>query len=175
MQVAFFLCAKTSIRGEPFNWKLVLFKQHFFYNNLFQALCQRGRLKKWWAGDERGLVEKEGATFPFHSRIPLATDPACCPLAFSIVLADREPTKFHVFAGNTDVMLNPKDLGTSLCAVFQNGRRTEDRIYRRGKHGEGDSQRFYNLGNGQGSEHYCKCYHYKNPSCLEGEIISYFR
>ena len=119
MQVAFFLCAKTSIRGEPFNWKLVLFKQHFFYNNLFQALCQRGRLKKWWAGDERGLVEKEGATFPFHSRIPLATDPACCPLAFSIVLADREPTKFHVFAGNTDVMLNPKDLDTSLCAVFK--------------------------------------------------------
>ena len=31
--------------------------------SLFQALCQCGRLKKW-AGDERGLVEKEGASRP---------------------------------------------------------------------------------------------------------------
>ena len=28
---------------------------------------------------------------PFHSRIPLAADPACRPLAFTIVLTDREP------------------------------------------------------------------------------------
>ena len=41
-------------------------------------------------GDERGLVEKEEATDP-GSRIPLAADPACRPLAFSIVLTDREP------------------------------------------------------------------------------------
>ena len=45
----------------------------------FQALCQCGRLKKR-TGDERGLVEKEG--------IPLAADPACRPLAFSIVLTE---------------------------------------------------------------------------------------
>ena len=44
------------------------------------------------AGDERGLVEKEGATSsPFHSRIPLAADTACRPLTFSIVLTDQEP------------------------------------------------------------------------------------
>ena len=28
---------------------------------------------------------------PFHARIPLAADPALRPLAFSIVLTDREP------------------------------------------------------------------------------------
>lgn len=28
---------------------------------------------------------------PFYSRVPLAADPACCPLAFTIVLTDREP------------------------------------------------------------------------------------
>ena len=28
---------------------------------------------------------------PFLSRILLAADPACCPLAFSIILTDREP------------------------------------------------------------------------------------
>ena len=39
-----------------------------------------------------GVCEKEVATpSPFHSWIPLAADPACHPLAFSIVLADREP------------------------------------------------------------------------------------
>ena len=32
-----------------------------FWNSLFQALCQCGRLKKR-AGDERDLVEKEGTT-----------------------------------------------------------------------------------------------------------------
>ena len=52
-------------------------------SNLFQALCQCGRLKKR-ACNEWGLVEKE-------SRIPLAADPACRPLAFSIVFTDREP------------------------------------------------------------------------------------
>ena len=58
-------------------------------------LCQCGRLRKR-AGDERGLVEKEGATpSPFHSRIPLAADPACRSLAFSIVLTDREPATAH--------------------------------------------------------------------------------
>ena len=37
--------------------------------SLSQALCQCGRSKKQ-AGDERGLVEKEGATpSPVHSRI----------------------------------------------------------------------------------------------------------
>ena len=45
------------------------------------------------AGDEQGLVEKEEATSPFHSRILLADDPACRPLAFSIVLTNREPGK----------------------------------------------------------------------------------
>ena len=42
---------------------------------------------------ERGLVEKEGATLAlsFHFRIPLAADPACRSLGFSIVLTDREP------------------------------------------------------------------------------------
>ena len=54
--------------------------------NLFQALCRYGWLKKgsgWRAGSgrERG----------FHSLIPLAADPACHPLAFSIVLSDLEP------------------------------------------------------------------------------------
>ena len=58
--------------------------------SLFQSLCRCGRLKMR-AGDKRGLVEKEGATSPFHSRIPLAADPACHPLTFSIVLTDREP------------------------------------------------------------------------------------
>ena len=43
------------------------------------------------AGDEQGLVEKEEATSTFHSRILLADDPACRPLAFSIVLTDQEP------------------------------------------------------------------------------------
>ena len=42
------------------------------------------------AGDERGLVGKNERS-PFLSRIPLDTDPACRPLAFSIVLTDREP------------------------------------------------------------------------------------
>ena len=60
------------------------------YDSLFQALCQCGRLKKP-AGEERGLVEKEGAPSPFHSRIPPVADPACRPLAFSIVFTDREP------------------------------------------------------------------------------------
>ena len=43
------------------------------------------------AGVKQGLVEKEGATSPFHSRILLEADPACHPLTFSIVLTDREP------------------------------------------------------------------------------------
>ena len=43
------------------------------------------------AGNKRGMVEKEGATSPFHSQIPLAADPACHPLTFSIVLTDRDP------------------------------------------------------------------------------------
>ena len=64
--------------------------------SLFQALFQCGRLKKW-AGDERGLVEKEGAeSSTFHSRIPLAADPACHPLTFSIVLTDWEPGTGYV-------------------------------------------------------------------------------
>ena len=37
------------------------------------------------AGVERGLVGKNEA------QIPLAADPACRPLAFSIILTDREP------------------------------------------------------------------------------------
>ena len=51
---------------------------------------------KMRAGDKRDLVEKEGATSPFHSRIPLAADPACHPLTFSIVLTDREPGTGYV-------------------------------------------------------------------------------
>ena len=67
-----------------FQWSHVL--------SLFLALCHCGRLKMR-AGDERSLVEKEEVTpSPFHSRIPLAADPAGRPLAFSIVLTDREPS-----------------------------------------------------------------------------------
>ena len=50
--------------------------------SLFQALCQCGRLKKR-AGNEQGLVEKEGPS-PFHSRILLAADPACHLLTFRL-------------------------------------------------------------------------------------------
>ena len=61
-------------------------------------------------GHKRGLVEKEGATSAFHSRIPLAADPACRPLAFSIVLTERERGTGYVNAnrvglGINDVML----------------------------------------------------------------------
>ena len=49
-----------------------------------------------WAGDEQGLVEKEEATSPSHSWILLADDPACGPLAFSIVLTDQEPGTGYV-------------------------------------------------------------------------------
>ena len=69
------------------------FFNHFFSDSaqlLLFFLCQCVRLKKR-AGDEWGLVEKEGTTSPFHSRIPLAADPACRPLAFTFVLTDREP------------------------------------------------------------------------------------
>ena len=47
-------------------------------------------------GDEQGLVEKEEATSPFHSRILLVDDPVCRPLAFSIVLTDQEPGTGYV-------------------------------------------------------------------------------
>ena len=67
-------------------------------DSLFQALCQRGRLKK--RRGREGLVEKEGAPFPFHSRIPLAADPACRPLAFSIVLSYREPGRGYLRVEN---------------------------------------------------------------------------
>ena len=42
------------------------------------------------AGDKWGLVS------PFLSRIPLAADPACHLLPFSIVLTDREPGTGYV-------------------------------------------------------------------------------
>ena len=48
------------------------------------------------AGDKQGLIEKEEATSPFHSRILLADDPACRLLAFSIVLTDQEPGTGYV-------------------------------------------------------------------------------
>ena len=50
--------------------------------SLFQALCQWRIEKSRTSGVPPSL---------FLSRIPLATDPACRPLAFSIVLTDREP------------------------------------------------------------------------------------
>ena len=59
--------------------------------SLFQALCQ-WRIEK--AGRRRvgpGREKGEIPPSPFLSRIPLAADPACRPLAFSIVLTDREP------------------------------------------------------------------------------------
>ena len=67
------------------------------FSSLFQALCQWGRLKR--AGDERGRPDRAKGEVkraslppsPFLSRIPLTTNPACLPLAFSIVLTDREP------------------------------------------------------------------------------------
>ena len=62
--------------------------------NKSSLACSRlsvsGGLKKR-AADEWGLVGKEEKSSPFLSRIPLAADPACRPLAFSIVLTDREP------------------------------------------------------------------------------------
>ena len=71
-------------RREDWNYRVDV------YASLFQAFCQCGRLKKR-AGDERGLVEKDGGDderacehcfknfipvyqlppSPFHSRIPL--------------------------------------------------------------------------------------------------------
>ena len=57
---------------------------------LASLACSRlsvsGGLKKQ-AGNEWGLVWPS----PFLSRIPLAAEPACRRLAFSMVLADREP------------------------------------------------------------------------------------
>ena len=40
-----------------------------------------------------GREKREVPPSPFLSRIPLAADPTCRPLAFSIVLTDREPGK----------------------------------------------------------------------------------
>ena len=57
--------------------------------HVFELCRQWGRLKKR-AGDEQGLVGKNERS-PFLSRIPLAADSACCPLAFSIILTVREP------------------------------------------------------------------------------------
>ena len=53
-------------------------------------LSVSGGLKKR-AGDEWGLVGKKKRFSLFLSRIPLAADPACRPLPFSIVITDREP------------------------------------------------------------------------------------
>ena len=52
-----------------------------FPSFLLQALCQCGRLKGRATNGAWGL----------GSRIPLAADPACRPLAFTIVFTDREP------------------------------------------------------------------------------------
>ena len=42
------------------------------------------------AGRLAGSGREKGEVSPFFSRIPLAADPACHPLAFSIVHTDRE-------------------------------------------------------------------------------------
>ena len=66
--------------------------------SLFQALCEKA------AGDERGLVEKEGAPSPFDCRIPLAADPTCRLLGFSIVLTDREPGTGYLLSNSTETL-----------------------------------------------------------------------
>ena len=64
------------------------------YFILTHIACSRlsvsGGLKKR-VGEKWGLVGKKERSSPFLSRIPLAADPALRPLAFSIVLTDREP------------------------------------------------------------------------------------
>ena len=83
------ICYVALANPRTFGFEFYLRSLPCVFSSLFQALCECGRLKMR-AGDERGLVEKERATSPFHSRIPLAADPAFRPLAFSIVLTDRE-------------------------------------------------------------------------------------
>ena len=56
--------------------------------SLFQALCQCGRLIEKVGGRRTRSGRERGG---FHSRIPLAADPAYRLRAFSIVLTDREP------------------------------------------------------------------------------------
>ena len=56
-------------------------------NNLFQALCQSGRLKKRAGDDERGLVEKKQRA----RALLFSPDTGCRLLAFPIVRTDREP------------------------------------------------------------------------------------
>ena len=62
---------------------------------------------------------------PFHPRIPLAADPACRPLAFSIVLTDREPYSRIPLAADPacrslafSIVLTDREPGTGydLCA-----------------------------------------------------------
>ena len=60
-------------------------------------LSVSGGLKKR-AGDEWGVV------------IPLAADPACRPLAFSIVLTDREPRTGY-FSLDAEIKTRLRDLG----------------------------------------------------------------
>ena len=76
--------------------------------SLFQALlwqCRRGRLAG--SGRKKGEVPPS----PFFSRIPLAADPACRPLAFSITLTDREPgTGYH----NIRILISDNQLSYHL-------------------------------------------------------------
>ena len=86
-KVVFHLHPNRNFRNFLVNGKRPNKKSCRSPDRLFRALCQWRTEKR--ASDEWGLVGKKERSF--LSRIPLAADPALRPLAFSIILTDREP------------------------------------------------------------------------------------
>ena len=86
-----FFCFYTIYQMVSLDWKTNELKVDVFLLtlSLFQALCQ-WRIERT-GGRRVGSGKEKGEVSLFLSRIPLAADPACRPLAFSIILTDREP------------------------------------------------------------------------------------